>query len=475
MTTSIGKYRIQGEIGRGGFGVVYRAFDPSIGRAVALKVLSAESDPDLLARFHNEARAAGSIRHPNIVSIYDVGDHNGTPYMVMPLLEGHTLQDVITGRHPATLLEKLDIMAQVAEGLHHAHQAGIVHRDIKPSNIMILPDGTVQIMDFGIARLTAAVSRHTRTGFVIGTVLYLSPEQFRGETADHLADIWAYGVMYYEVLTGTNPFAAGDQATVLYRILQSEPAPVRSLNPAAPPALEQVVHRALAKDRELRYQSLRELQYDVQPVLVELRCGRACELAGQAKDLAAKQQFREAMLLAEQSLALDPGNRDAHTLLTAIRPKSPRPSPIGTPPPDYVATYFAPPSPSPIPADPAEFTRMFHQGPKLPVEQVRPDSATGSETGDLQAALEIARQVSRVDPNASVLINLLGSAAAAQAHAEERRAADSSPPASLQPPNPPPPEPPVQPVRSEDEGRERGDVFDLGAIKRHLKQILPWR
>jgi serine/threonine protein kinase len=206
MIKNIGRYQIQGEIGKGGFGKVYRAWDPTVNRQVAIKILTVQGDDDLLTRFRNEAAAAGNLHHKNIVTIHDFGEHNGTPYMVMQLLDGENLQDIITHRRPLTLLDKLNIMQEVAEGLHCAHQHGIVHRDVKPANIMILPDDSVQIMDFGIARVTASASRQTRTGFVIGTVLYMSPEQFLPNMeADYRADIWAYGVIYYELLTGRHP------------------------------------------------------------------------------------------------------------------------------------------------------------------------------------------------------------------------------------------------------------------------------
>jgi serine/threonine protein kinase len=314
---TIGKYVIQEELGKGGFGTVYRAWDPTVNRAVAIKVLKVQDDNELLTRFRNEAAATGKLHHRNIVTIHDFGEHNGTPYMVMQLLDGHTLQDVIAGRKPATLVQKMDFMAQVAEGLHHAHQHGIVHRDVKPSNIMIMPDDSVQIMDFGIARLASdATSRLTQQGSVIGTVLYMAPEQLQGSNTDYRADIWAYGVIYYELLTGKSPFAAPDLRTVFYRIVNDDPPPMRSLNPDIPEDLEHVISRALAKDPAVRYNTLKELQLDVQPIFLEVKRERAAELAAQAER---EQSYEDAQAILHQSLELDPGNRKARDLLGVVR------------------------------------------------------------------------------------------------------------------------------------------------------------
>jgi serine/threonine protein kinase len=320
MIKNIGRYQVQGEIGKGGFGKVYRAWDPTVNRQVAIKILTVQGDEDVLTRFRNEAAAAGNLHHKNIVTVHDFGEHNGTPYMVMQLLEGENLQDIITRGRPLTLLDKLNIMQEVAEGLHCAHQHGIVHRDVKPANIMILPDDSVQIMDFGIARVTASASRQTRTGFVIGTVLYMSPEQFLPNMeVDYRADIWAYGVIYYELLTGKHPFSAPEQTAILYQIAHVDPPPLNSIAPDCPPALAEVVQRALMKDREFRYQSLKELQFDVQPILLDLRRERAGELMNSARELADSGQIDQANVAIQHILELDPSNRDAHSLLAAVK------------------------------------------------------------------------------------------------------------------------------------------------------------
>ena len=320
MSKTIGKYQVQGEIGKGGFGTVYRAWDPTVNRAVAIKVLTVAGDADLLTRFRNEAASTGNLHHRNIVTIHDFGEHEGVPYMVMQLLEGETLQELQARKAPLTLVQKMQIMAQVADGLNYAHQHGIVHRDVKPANIMIMPDHSVQIMDFGIARVTANTSRQTRTGFVIGTVLYMAPEQFLpGKTVDHRSDIWAYGVIYYELLTGKHPFSGPDEMSTLYQVAHIEPEPVRSIAQDVPAALEEVIHRLLSKDPDLRYSSLREVNFDTQPIIAELKREQACELMTKARRLASDEKFEEAQKTAHEILELDPSNREAHLLLQSLK------------------------------------------------------------------------------------------------------------------------------------------------------------
>ena len=187
----------------------------------------------VLARFRNEAAAAGNLNHRNIVTIYDFGEHEGVPYIVMELVDGRDLQKTMASRR-LSLLEKMEIMSQVAEGLHFAHTNGVIHRDVKPANIMVLPDGAVKILDFGIARLKQSnAARQTRTGYLVGTILYMSPEQFQDATVDSLCDIWAYGVVYYEVLTGKYPFEAKDNASLMYKITRVDPPRIRTIAPTA--------------------------------------------------------------------------------------------------------------------------------------------------------------------------------------------------------------------------------------------------
>ena len=320
-TNRIGKYEIQAELGRGGFGVVYRAFDPTVGRLVAVKVLTSEGSQDLLSRFRNEAAAAGNLHHKNVVTIYEFGDHNGLPFIAMEFLEGEDLHQVIAAGKPLTLLEKVTIMGQVADGLYCAHRNGVVHRDVKPANIRLLPDGTIKILDFGIARLVhdAIGTRLTRQGHVIGTLLYMAPEQILGAEIDALCDIFAYGASYYELLTGHHPFQADDPRTVFYKITSEDPEPIRNSAPDCPDALEQVVRRAMHKDRELRYQNLRDLQLDTEPILLELRQERSAALLTQAHDLVAREDLDAAQAMLSEAVDLDPVNRAARQLRETVQ------------------------------------------------------------------------------------------------------------------------------------------------------------
>jgi hypothetical protein len=318
----IGKYQIQAELGRGGFGSVYRAYDPTVGRLVAIKVLTASGDQQLLTRFKNEAGAAGNLRHKNIVTIYDFGEFEGLPYIVMEFLEGEDLQQVIAQKKPLPLLQKVSIMLQVADGLQCAHRSGVVHRDVKPGNIRLLPDGTVKIMDFGIARLTAAGGggpRLTRQGYVIGTLLYMAPEQVRGGEVDFLCDIFAYGITYYELLTGQHPFQGSDPRTVFYRITTEDPEPIRNIVPDCPEALEAIVRRTLQKERELRPQSFREVQLDTEPLLIDLRQDRAQTLLAEATRLYDGGQIDSAQAVLNEAFDLDPANRGARQLRETIQ------------------------------------------------------------------------------------------------------------------------------------------------------------
>src|SRR5271154_902438 len=316
----IGKYEIQAELGQGGFGRVYRAFDPTVGRPVALKILMTEGNQDLLTRFKNEATSAGNLRHRNIVTIYDFGEFSGRPYLVMELLEGEDLTQTIASAKPLTLLQKMNVMDQVADGLDCAHSNGVVHRDVKPANIRLLPDGTVKILDFGIARVSRDQrTRLTQQGDLIGTILYVSPEQFGGADADALCDIFAYGVTYYEFLTGQHPFGSSDPRSVMFKITMEDPPSLRSLLPECPDSLEQVLNRALHKDRELRYQSLRDLRLDTEPLIIELKQQRAKQLLAEAQELSAHETQPEALALINEALNLDPGNKEARQLRESVQ------------------------------------------------------------------------------------------------------------------------------------------------------------
>jgi hypothetical protein len=252
-----GAYRIQGKLGEGGMGVVYRAVDTNLQRQVAIKTLLGSPDADATDRFLREAKAASRLQHPSVVTIYHIGVESGTPYIVMELVEGNTLKRVIGGR-PMALRHACDVAIQACEGIAAAHEMGVIHRDIKAENIVITPRGAVKILDFGLAKLTEAVSddgmtvAHTQAGVVMGTVSHMSPEQALGRDVDTRTDIFSFGVVLYEMLTGRTPFAAQTAQAILARVLHHAPDPVSQTNPAVTPELEQIVVDCLQKDRELR-------------------------------------------------------------------------------------------------------------------------------------------------------------------------------------------------------------------------------
>ncbi len=312
---TIGRYQVESQIGTGGFGRVYKAFDPSVGRPVAIKVLTALDSPDLLARFQTEARTTGSLHHPNIVTILDFGEDEGAPYLVMEYLEGQDLQQLSASGQASSLLDKIRVMMQVAEGLQYAHAQGVIHRDVKPANIRILPGLNVKVMDFGIARLErSSEERLTLTGDVVGTIRYMSPEQFQGRDADAQSDIFAYGVVFYEFLSGQHPFQASDAAGLMYRVISAEPAGLSLVAPECPPELEQIVLRAMAKDRNTRYRSLEELLLDLRSVRQDLQRQKVAELLVEARSCLDADRADLALINVDHAMDLDPANRDAREL-----------------------------------------------------------------------------------------------------------------------------------------------------------------
>ncbi|HYO79558.1 MAG TPA: serine/threonine-protein kinase, partial [Thermoanaerobaculia bacterium] len=270
---SLGPYRVVGLLGEGGMGAVYRAKDTRLGRDVAIKVLTnvTLSDRERLQRFEQEARATGMLNHPNLLTIYDIGrDDEGNPFLVSELLEGETLGSRLT-RGPLAARRAVDAALQMAHGLAAAHEKGIVHRDLKPDNIFLTRDGRLKILDFGIAKLTGGgaegpvfESAATEPGMVLGTVGYMSPEQVRGEPVDHRSDIFSLGTIVYEMLTGTRAFKRNSSIETLSAILKEDPADLTELLPNIPPALERLVRRCLEKDRELRFQTARDLAFNLE-------------------------------------------------------------------------------------------------------------------------------------------------------------------------------------------------------------------
>ena len=272
----LGSYEIQSPLGAGGMGEVYLGTQSSLGRQVAVKVLTSASasDPERLRRFEQEARAASALNHPNIISIYDVGRENTTAYIAMEFVDGRTLRALLESG-PLTIKKTLQIAVQIADGLAKAHAAGIVHRDLKPENIMVTRDGFVKILDFGLAKLikrldsspqnmTATVD--SQPGAVLGTAGYMSPEQARGELVDYRADIFALGSILYEMVTGKQPFRRDSTAQTLAAIIEDDPQPVVEINAKTPTSLRWVIERCLAKDPTERYSSTLDLARDLKNI-----------------------------------------------------------------------------------------------------------------------------------------------------------------------------------------------------------------
>jgi eukaryotic-like serine/threonine-protein kinase len=266
--TKAGRYEIVGELGRGAMGIVYKAVDPVIGRTVAVKTirLSEEgtglSRPELLTRFQTEARAAGLLTHPNIVVVFDAGEEDGLYYITMELVEGKSLQALLDGGHAFPLPRTLRIMEQTCSALQFAHERNVVHRDIKPANLMLTPDDTVKITDFGTAKILQFGTMQ-QTSHVMGTPSYMSPEQVKGRAVDGRSDIFSLGVMLYEMITGEKPFPGQNITTVIYKIVNEDPVPPRQVDPSLHAGISAVVMKALAKEPEKRYQSCREMLEDL--------------------------------------------------------------------------------------------------------------------------------------------------------------------------------------------------------------------
>jgi serine/threonine protein kinase len=250
----IGKYRILEKIGQGATSSVYKGHDAALGRHVAVKIIAMEAGGDnetLRRRFQREAQAAARLNHPHIITVYDYGEEQNKLYMAMEFLEGQDLKQMFAAGRLPELEDKVEVIQQIADGLAFAHANGIVHRDLKPANIQILPDGQVKIMDFGLARLTG--SDMTRTGLVMGTPYYMSPEQVRGEHVDARCDVFALGCVFYELLTGRKAFDAESLHSVLYKVMQAEPRPAREVAPNLPIPLGQLLEKAMAKDPARRF------------------------------------------------------------------------------------------------------------------------------------------------------------------------------------------------------------------------------
>ena len=286
-------YRILRKLDEGGMGAVYEAEDVRLGRRVALKLLAAGSMPAAHAaeRFALEARAASALNHPNICAVFDIGEWNGQPFLVMELLDGHTLRTVVDGR-PLAIPRLLEIAIQIADALDAAHQQGILHRDIKPGNLFLTPRGQAKVLDFGVAKMLPArtdgkAARNlTLPGGTVGTVAYMSPEQARGEELDARTDVFSLGVVLYELATGQPAFAGNTSAVIFHAILELTPPSPAALNAAVPARLEEIICRAMEKDREKRYGSAAELRNDLKALQLRIESGQAVAASEAARSRA---------------------------------------------------------------------------------------------------------------------------------------------------------------------------------------------
>jgi serine/threonine protein kinase len=274
-------YRIESEIGRGGMGVVYRAVDVKLGRPVAIKVLSAEAtgDAERNQRFVREAQSASALNHPNIVTIYEIGEDAGTTFIAMELVEGTALDRLLVNER-LPVVTVVDYALQIAAALKAAHGRGIVHRDIKPANIVITQDGRAKVLDFGLAKLvelsptdSTLTDVVTRPGTIMGTAAYMSPEQAEGRTVTAQSDIFSFGAVLYEMLTGRRAFRGGSHQSVITSVLRDHPPPVRTTRPDVPSEIDRIVHRALEKDLNARYRGAGELHAELSAAHAKLTRG----------------------------------------------------------------------------------------------------------------------------------------------------------------------------------------------------------
>ena len=271
--TKLGPYEIQSAIGAGGMGEVYRAHDSRLGRDVALKILpeSFTRESDRLHRFEQEARAVAALNHPNILAVFDIGQQNGSPYLVSELLEGETLRTVLD-RGALSQRKAIEYGVQIAQGLAAAHEKGIVHRDLKPENIFLTRDARVKILDFGLAKQSqkasaatsdgvTLTSSHTAAGVVMGTASYMAPEQVRGEPADPRTDIFSFGAVLYEMLSGKRAFRRDTPAETMTAVLKEDPPELSDPGHPVSPALDRIVRRCIEKSPDQRFQSAKDLSF----------------------------------------------------------------------------------------------------------------------------------------------------------------------------------------------------------------------
>ena len=319
----IGKYEVIDVIGTGGMGIVFRAHDPAIGRTVAIKMLR-QTDPAAGAGlsdrfFSREMKSTGNLHHKNIVTVYDSGEQDGNPYLVMEYLEGDAVSKVIAERRPIPIVEKLDVVVQICDGLQYAHDRNIIHRDIKPANVILLADGTAKIVDFGVARVAGGESTIVQAGQLVGSLYYLSPEQINSLPIDGRSDIFSTGILLYEFLTGQLPFKGADAASTFVKILTDEPQPLTQFVQDIPQAMQAVIHRALAKNVNDRYQTAEEFGFEILAVQKQLTSGIIADCMKRAEAAMQRHDLERARVHFLEVIRLDRQHDRANRLLRDVR------------------------------------------------------------------------------------------------------------------------------------------------------------
>jgi serine/threonine-protein kinase len=381
----IGKFKVVGKLGQGSFGVVLKGYDPDIRREVAIKVCTV-ADVGLRKRFAREAQISGNLQHKNIVTVFAADtNEDGVPYLVQEFLDGEDVRELIRRREPVPSNEKIGYLLQVARGLAHAHAHGVIHRDVKPANIRLLSDGTVKIMDFGIAKLASAETQLTQKGVTMGTASYLPPEQVRGGDLDHRADIFSFGVLAYEVLTYERPFQGNTLSALVYQILYKVPPPMSAIWLECPDVLSDLVAKCLEKDPAERFASMEEIFPRLERIAEEIEAGKWPALCGVSTVQAFLSDVAEDTGVMSQT-EISRTARAVETLTDGLAAAAPAPpaagrAKAGTSPSAALALETAPTQILAVPAAPP---------PAAPAAAPRPGS--GSDTASRTATAQLTQQ-----------------------------------------------------------------------------------